>query len=221
MKKLIITTAAVSLLMIILVLGILVLGGEGTMAEKELNTDNSKKSQSLLYKNPLGITNIGDPFVLKASDGNYYCYPTSWSIGYKAWMSKDLVNWKEIDPVYTAIDTWSNKDFWAPEVVEYEGKYYMYYTARWSKNNSLRIGVAVSDSPGGPFKDVYDHPMFDFGYAAIDANVFIDDNGKKYLYYSRDCSENIVDGRHESHIYGVKLNDDMVSVNGAYLTIRF
>jgi GH43 family beta-xylosidase len=129
-------------------------------------------------------------------------------------MSKNLVEWEEIGPVYTATDSWGYKDFWAPEVVEFEGKYYMYYTARWSQNDSLRIGVAISESPMGPFTDVYNHPMFDFGYAAIDANVLIDDDGQKYLYYSRDCSENVVEGRHESHIYGVKLKDDMISIEG-------
>jgi hypothetical protein len=56
--------------------------------------------------------------------------------------------------------------------------------------------------------------MFDFGYAAIDADVIVDEDGRKYLYYSRDCSENIVSGRHESHIYGVELSDDMLSVKG-------
>ena len=90
----------------------------------------------------------------------------------------------------------------------------MYYTAGWRKNDSLRIGIAVSDSPLGPFVDVLEEPLFDFGYAAIDAHVFIDDDDQKYLYYSRDCSENIVEGRHESHIYGIKLDDDMLSVSG-------
>lgn len=86
-----------------------------------------------------------------------------------------MVNWHEIGSLLPGAGSWGFTDFWAPEVVEYKGRYYMYYTARWNKNNSLRIGAAVSDSPEGPFKDVYDAPMFDFGYAAIDANVFIDD----------------------------------------------
>jgi GH43 family beta-xylosidase len=185
------------------------------MIEKELVLNNTSGISSMYYKNPVGnINDIGDPFVLKASDGHYYCYPTSGFKLYRAWESKDLVEWVELGPVYRGTDSWGFTDFWAPEVVEYNSKYYMYYTARWNKNNSLRIGVAVSDSPRGPFKDIYDHPLFDFGYAAIDANVLIDEDGKKYLFYSRDCSENVVDGRHESHIYGIELNDDMISIKG-------
>ncbi|MFZ5351092.1 MAG: glycoside hydrolase family 43 protein [Bacillota bacterium] len=185
------------------------------MEEKELKLLSDKDVGDRFYQNPVGnIFNIGDPFVLKASDGKYYCYPTSWNMGFKAWESADMVNWYDIGPVYKGYTSWGTLDFWAPEVVEYNGRYYMYYTARWKENKSLRIGVAVSDSPKGPFKDVYDHPMFDFGYAVIDANILIDEDGKKFMYYSRDCSENIVDGKHESHIYGIELNDDMISVKG-------
>ncbi len=158
---------------------------------------------SLKYQNPLPIKNIGDPFVLRAPDGSYYCYATSAPDGFKAWKSVDLIHWEEVGYVYRrAEDSWGESDFWAPEVVYYREKFYMHYTARWGKNQSLRIGVAIADSPEGPFKDVY---------AAIDGHVFFDDDGRKYFYYSRDCSENIVDGRHESHLYVVELNDDLIS----------
>ena len=164
------------------------------------------------YQNPLPIKNIGDPFVLRTKDGSYYCYATSAADGFKAWKSDDLVNWQDLGYVYRRQEnSWGVADFWAPEVVYHDGAYFMHYSARWGKNESLRIGVARAESPSGPFVDVFDHPMFDFGYAAIDGHVFIDEDGEKYFYYARDCSENIVDGRHESHLYGVRLNDDLVS----------
>ncbi len=205
---------------IILLLVIILLSGYGVwritnMQEKEIVLFNEQDVEDRFYKNPVGdITDIGDPFVIKASDGKYYCYPTSWNMGFKAWESADMVNWYDLGPVYKGYTSWASSDYWAPEVVEHEGKYYMYYTGRWTEKRSLRIGVAVSDSPKGPFTDVYDHPMFDFGYAVIDANILIDDDGRKYMYFSRDCSENRVSGRNESHIYGIELNDDMISVKG-------
>ena len=175
---------------------------------------------TLIYQNPLPIKNIGDPFVLRASDGTYYCYATSAPDGFKAWSSPDLVNWADIGYIYKRReDSWGASDFWAPEVVDYGGKYFLHYSARWGENQSLRIGVATADSPGGPFVDVFNHPMFDFGYAAIDGHVFFDDDGRKYFYYSRDCSENVVDGRHESHIYVAELNDDLTSLNDEPLLI--
>ncbi|MBD2869016.1 glycoside hydrolase family 43 protein [Paenibacillus arenilitoris] len=171
--------------------------------------------ETRLYANPLDIKQIGDPYILKASDGKYYCYPTSGSRGegFHAWSSDDLVNWTPEGFVYERAANklaWGYRQFWAPEVIERNGKFYMYYTARWEEKDSLRIGVAIADRPAGPFIDVYDKPMFDFGYAAIDAHILTDDDGRSYLYYSRDCSEHIVDGRHESHIYGFELTDDLL-----------
>jgi GH43 family beta-xylosidase len=174
----------------------------------------------LTYQNPMPIKHIGDPFVLRAPDGIYYCYATSALDGFKAWISPDFVHWTEIGYVYKRNDdSWGESDFWAPEVLFYEGKYFMHYSARWGKNQSLRIGVATSDSPGGPFMDLFNHPMFDFGYAAIDGHVFFDEDGRKYFYYARDCSENVVDGRHESHLYVLELNDDLTSFKGEPLLI--
>jgi GH43 family beta-xylosidase len=167
-----------------------------------------------VLRNPSSVSNIGDPYILRASDGMYYMYATSSRFGFKVWSSADLINWNEEGLAFEAgAEGWGSFDFWAPEVIEYDGKFFMYYTARWRENGSLRIGVAISDHPLGPFIDPHGEPMFDFGYAAIDAHVFIDESGK-YLYFSRDCSENIVAGNHESHIYGMKLNDDMITVSG-------
>jgi hypothetical protein len=59
---------------------------------------------------------------------------------------------------------------WKEEGVVYEGE-------------NFRIGVAVSDSPKGPFKEMHDRPVFDPGYPIIDANLYFDDeSGKVYLY---------------------------------------
>lgn len=166
------------------------------------------------YSNPSNINNIGDPFVLKASDGFYYMYCTSSDNGYYCWKSADLVNWSDKKIAYLKQEnSWAVSSFWAPEVVELNGIYYMYYTAK-NKDDSLRIGVAISSSPDGLFEEALDAPLFDFGYAAIDANVLIDDDNKKYLYFSKDCSENIIGEIRKSEIYGIQLNDDMISVEG-------
>lgn len=166
------------------------------------------------YMNPSTINDIGDPFVMKASDGFYYLYATSAEDGFLCWKSANLVDWSEPVKVFTAdADSWAEESFWAPEVVEFNGTYYMFYTAKGG-GYSLRIGVATSDSPAGPFVDALGKPLFDLGYAAIDANVFVDEDGQKYLYFSRDCSENKVDGVMTSQIYGVRLSDDLLSIEG-------
>lgn len=168
----------------------------------------------LCFTNDLGITDIGDPFVLQISENEYYMYCTSAPNGFYCWRSEDLVHWGEKKMCYTRQpDSWCTDCFWAPEVVSRDGQYYMYYTAK-NQAGSLRIGLAISASPAGPFTDVKNEPFFDFGYAAIDANVLLDDNGKSYLYYSRDCSENIDGYLKKSEIYGVALSDDLLSTTG-------
>lgn len=151
--------------------------------------------------NPIGISNIGDPFVL-FHKGVYYLYATSFIQGFYVWTSTDLLTWSTPQLAYTHSNrSFGDSDYWAPEVVYHQGEFTMHYSARHTTSKSLRIGVAKSLSPLGPFVDVdSQQPMFDLGYAVIDGHVFFD-QGIPYFYFSRDCSEYVVDGRHESHIY--------------------
>lgn len=170
--------------------------------------------KELTYTNDLGVKDIGDPFMLRVSENEYYMYCTSAPNGFYAWKSSDMINWNEKKMCYVKkLESWNTDCFWAPEVIAYEGKYYMFYTAK-NTEGSLRIGLAIADDPMGPFTDFENRPLFDLGYAAIDSNVFIDEDGSKYLYFSKDCSENIIDGQHISQIYGVKLSDNLMSIEG-------
>ena len=163
------------------------------------------------------ITNIGDPQIL-CYKGRYYCYATSFVDGFCVWTSDDLENWSEKKLCFKAIDYWGKSHFWAPEVVFHNGKFVMHYTAMSRALDSLRIGVAVSDSPEGPFIDVHGKPMFDPGYAAIDGSVLKCDEGN-FLYYSRECSENRVNGIPTSEIYCVRLNDDLTKTVGEHILV--
>jgi GH43 family beta-xylosidase len=163
---------------------------------------------AIVYQNPLG-PQIPDPFILKAADGLYYAYGTT---GFRVWSSSDLVRWQPEGVAFPIADrSWGIRDFWAPEVVEYSGRYYMYYSAERASGGK-RIGVAISNKPTGPFSDAGMEPLFDPGYPTIDAHVFIDDDGRKYLYYAKDQVQN--SGRYESRIYVVELADNMIEVKG-------
>ena len=164
------------------------------------------------------IVRIGDPQVL-LYEGKYYCYATDcnhYSQGFCVWVSDDLVNWSEEGIFcFDAIKSWGKSHFWAPEVVYHNGKFVMHYTAKSRELDSLRLGVAVSDCPTGPFIDVHGKPMFDLGYATIDGSVLRCDEGN-FFYYSRDCCENYVDGIKTSQLYCVRLNDDLTEVVGEH-----
>jgi beta-xylosidase len=192
------------------------------------------------YTNPLPVK-LGDPYVLQTK-GTYYMYGTGGADkGFAAYSSKDLVNWKPEGQVYfhNNPNGWSDPTaawdgaYWAPEVYEVKGKYYMFYSAQWKVNptkelENFRIGVAVADKPTGPFIDLHDQPVFDPGYPILDANVFFNDDGKIYLYYSRACYKHPVESEvadwarkkgwykeiEESWVYGVRLNPDFSGVIG-------
>lgn len=170
------------------------------------------------YQNPIGeMTDIGDPYVLKVED-QYYMYATSEPhVGFKVWQSDDLVNWEEqVELAYNhelQEDKWAIGDFWAPEVTEYEKQFYMVYSAR-EYVGSLKIAIAVSDSPLGPFEDVAVDIIPEEG-SYIDGHIFIDEgSGQPYLYYVKDNFENIIDGDHVSQVYVREMSDDLLTVEG-------
>ncbi|WP_406446507.1 family 43 glycosylhydrolase [Streptomyces sp. NBC_01613] len=138
-------------------------------------------------------------------DGQYWIYPTTdgnqgWgSTSFKAYSSRDLIHWKDHGVILDLGPdvSWADKYAWAPAIAERGGKYYFYFCAE------QQIGVAVADSPAGPFKDALGKPLVakggSLGGQMIDPAVFTDDDGTSYLYWGN------------GHGYVVPLNDDMTS----------
>jgi GH43 family beta-xylosidase len=194
-----------------------------------------KLFESNIY-NPIDVK-FGDPFVLLTSDGKYFMYGTDETgkiDGFSVYSSDDLIDWKPEGQVYKGNtgSSWTLRSFWAPEVYERNGKFYMFFSADWKYNpthekENFRIGIAVSDKPTGPFHDLSAKPLFDPGYPVIDANI-LTYNGKTYLYYSRCCYKNPVKSEiadwarkinlfqeiEESWIYGIEITSDFTSVIG-------
>jgi GH43 family beta-xylosidase len=131
---------------------------------------------------------VPDPFVLKWN-GEYFLYNSGDPI--TAWHSSDLVHWDLIGPVLASSkdpNAWNQADVWAPEVVYRDGKFYLYYTATRKSEDwrvgerERRVGVAVSDSPRGPFMDSGNPVTQNW---AIDGDVLRDpDTGDEWLFYS-------------------------------------
>ncbi len=142
-------------------------------------------SQKGTYCNPVSDSIFAaDPFVLFVN-GTYYLYATSAGDGFKYWTSRNLSDWEEQGYAFRKGDnTWGEGSFWAPEVILYQNKYYMVYSASGETmyGKGLRICLAVSDHPGGPFTDLH-APFFDLGFSCIDGHIFIDTDGTPYLYY--------------------------------------
>jgi beta-xylosidase len=192
------------------------------------------KSNELKIENPLPVE-FGDPYILKASDGLYYMVGTGGvDDGFKMYSSTDLSNWKDEGRIYqgNTKNSWGIANFWAPELYEHKGKFYLLFSADWRENpgnelENFRIGVAVSDSPTGMYNDLYERPIFDPGYPVIDGNLLFE-NDKIYLYYSRCCYKNPVESEvatwaraeglfeeiEESWVYGVEMKADFSGIIG-------
>jgi hypothetical protein len=74
---------------------------------------------------------------------------------------------------------WATKQLWAPDAAFKNDRYYFYFPAK-DESGLFRIGVAVADSPTGPFK-AQPNPIN--GSFSIDPCVFVDDDGKAYMYF--------------------------------------
>ena len=161
--------------------------------------------------NPLPVREAGDPHFIKEGD-EYFAFGTGGPIGFNVWRSSDLRTFTKEKALKKA--AWVSGDYWAPEVYKVGEKFVMFFTGRWKETGTLRLGVAVSDNPQGPYEDAIGAPLFDPGYAVIDSSLFYDEAGTPYMVYSRDCSENVFNGRKESHTYGIQLAPDLLSVVG-------
>jgi beta-xylosidase len=142
--------------------------------EKTYSNPVLVETYSIDRQNPArytGTLGIGDPDVIFYK-GEYYLYPTGDNRSYDVYLSDDLVNWTKGPKIFQT----DEPGVWAPDVFfnTTDGMFYLYYTANG------RVGVAVSDSPDGVFKDL--------GILitdAIDAHMFRDDDGSFFLYYAR------------------------------------
>ena len=165
------------------------------------------------YANPVWDGTLADPAVLE-HEGVWYAYGTGTEEGtgrqFSIVRSTDFYHW---EPAGYALDEKEGavfEEYWAPEVVERNGVFYLYYAG----NRQMR--VAKSSSPLGPFKacGVELFPQWEF---SIDAHPFRDpDSGEWYLFFARDFLD--VE-RVGTGVSVVRLGDDMMSVEGPIKTV--
>lgn len=136
---------------------------------------------------------VRDPFVFADKKTNfYYMHANDNSQGLKVYRSKDLENWEFLGRSFTPdSDFWGKADFWAPDMFERDGKYYVIATfSRKEKNirtpngtHALRgSSVLVSDKPEGPYKPLANAPITPENWMCLDATLFEED-GKLYILY--------------------------------------
>lgn len=159
-----------------------------------------------IYQNPIIEKSLPDPTVIKAKDGFFYLYATEETHNIPIWKSINLIDW---DYIGTAFSDETHPIFmhdgmlWAPDINYINGKYVLYYTlSKLKEYEKNGIGVAISDSPEGPFEDR--GKLFtseEIGVRnSIDA-YFLKDKGKSYLFWGSFRG-----------IYGIQLTKNGLSI---------
>lgn len=136
------------------------------------------------YRNPVVFGDYPDPSIIRVGD-EYWATATSssWAPEFPILSSRDLVNWHVRGAVFKERPDWAVRNFWAPEIVEYHGRYYVYYVAQ-KRNGPLSVAVASADQPQGPYVD--HGPLISQPDGSIDAAPAVDVDGKRYLVWKED-----------------------------------
>ena len=127
-----------------------------------------------------------------------------WMQEWRVYSTQDMVNWQDHgSPLALESFSWADDRAWASQTIERDGKFYWYICAHSKLSGGMAIGVAVADSPTGPFKDALGKPLFENGsWDHIDPTVMIDDDGQAWLMWGN------------PQVYYLKLNRDMISYEG-------
>lgn len=176
-------------------------------------------ASNVAAENP-AITEVftADPAPLVVGDtvyvyvGHDQAEPNQWyKMGeWLVYSSTDMVNWKSYDSPLKPTDfSWCQSDAWAGHTIEKDDKFYWYITCH-HKNNAKAIGVAVSDSPTGPFKDARGSALVTnemttatgISWDDIDPAAFIDDDGQAWLFWGNQKA------------YFAKLKPNMIEFDG-------
>lgn len=165
------------------------------------------------YRNPVWPGEFADPFVLKWQ-GEYYAYGTSGDRRdnkiFPILHSKNLAEWTHIGNALDPLPDLPDGNYWAPEVAERDGKFYMYFSAgQRMADETQRLHVAVADHPAGPFRTVT-KLMPDEGFT-IDASPFRDPKDNRwYLFFCKDFFQ----GKVGTGVAVVPLADSMTATAG-------
>ncbi|GIJ72390.1 family 43 glycosylhydrolase [Virgisporangium ochraceum] len=155
--------------------------------------------QTIYTADPAPIVHNGRVYLYTGhdEDGSTYFTMREWRV----YSSADMVNWTDHgSPMNLATFSWASADAWAGHVAYRNGRFYYYVPVKNRSTGRMAIGVGVSDSPTGPFRDAIGRPLVENG--EIDPNVFIDDDGQAYLYWGN------------PNLWYVRLNADMTSFSG-------
>ncbi|WP_438446975.1 glycoside hydrolase family 43 protein [Gorillibacterium sp. sgz5001074] len=155
---------------------------------------------------------IRDPYVVPAdTEGKYYLFGSTdkniWGpgTGFDGYVSKDLEHWEGPYPVFRPEEGfYAERNFWAPEVYAYGGRYYMFATFRRRDNDLLGTAVLAADSLLGPFHPWSDGPVTPKEWSSLDGSLYVDDESQAWMVFCHEWQQ-VADGE----VCAVRLTADL------------
>jgi xylan 1,4-beta-xylosidase len=127
-----------------------------------------------------------DPSVMKVGDIYWAAATTSaWVPAFTLMKSTDLANWEITGAIFPKAPSWTNGNYWAPELANLGDGFYVYYAAKNKLHGRMCVGVAKAKKPEGPYRDS-GHPLICQGPGSIDAAPVVDEKGQKWLFWKED-----------------------------------
>jgi xylan 1,4-beta-xylosidase len=137
------------------------------------------------YTNPVAAGDYPDPSVIRVGRDYWATTTTSeWGPHFTLLHSRDLVNWRQVGVVFNRPPSWAVGSFWASEIAEDRGRFYIYYSARKPNGGPLCVAVATARRPQGPYTDR--GPLVCQKVGSIDGFHLRDENGRRYLLWKED-----------------------------------
>lgn len=180
-------------------------------AKSESSESELQTSSNIELQNPVIPGYFADPSIVQY-DGKFYLYATAdpWGGDFlSCWVSEDFKNWTFNKLNWPTKDACTSPDsndsmVWAPSVIEKDGMFYMYISV------GSEVWCGKAEHPLGPWSNMLDdQPMIPYDksryYHVIDAEAFIDDDGRAYLYWGSGWDWK------NGHCFVAELNEDMSS----------
>ena len=156
---------------------------------------------------------IRDPYILPDHEQKcYYMYgTTALEIGsldakntFSVYRSTDLENFEGPKVIFDGdkIGFWADRDFWAPEVHKYNGKYYLFGSCK-SEDRCRATQIFVCDTPDGTFVPLTEDPITPKDWDCLDGTFWVE-NGTPYIVFSHEWTQ-VGDGE----IWAMPLTDDL------------
>ncbi|MBV7507582.1 glycoside hydrolase family 43 protein [Bacillus sp. sid0103] len=159
------------------------------------------------------MIHIRDPFVFTSQkEGKYYLFGTTFADGcgdedpiFEVYVSENLEDW---EGPYTAFQPpggfWGVRHYWAPEVFEIDGRFYMFASFKGGIGVHRGTGILVSDHPAGPYLPHSDGPVTPNEWECLDGTYYEDEKGARWIVFCHEWTQ-----IYEGKIMAQRLSSDL------------